>query len=155
MKTRSFCIGLLIIVLFVTAGCAPIATSAPMASTAGDTRGGAEPTETATASPSPTSPVSPLPTPTSPVSPLPTPTSPISPLAAPTMAQDPQGNAANSGAAPSSIDYVVRRGDTLARIASKFGVSAKAILNENPSVRSADLIYVGQHLKIPSKSQNP
>ena len=70
------------------------------------------------------------------------------------MEQDPQGNAANSGAAPSSIDYVVRRGDTLARIASKFGVSAKAILDENPTVRSADLIYVGQHLKIPSKPQN-
>lgn len=141
MKTSFFCIGLLILVLFVTAGCVPITVQGPLPSLAPDSRGANEPTAT------PTSPVSPLPSPTSPVSPLPTPTSPVSPLVAPTMEANAQ---ANAGAA-ASTEYVVRRGDTMAKIALTYGVTVRAILDANPTVRSADMIYVGQRLKVPSK----
>ena len=54
-------------------------------------------------------------------------------------------------AAPVTTVYVVRRGDTLAKIASAFGVSTRAILNANPTVRNADRIIVGQRLNIPPK----
>jgi LysM repeat protein len=69
--------------------------------------------------------------------------------------QNAEGNAATSDSAPVMVEYVVRRGDTLARIASSFGVSMKAILSANPSVRSADRIFVGQRLKIPSAAPSP
>ncbi len=48
--------------------------------------------------------------------------------------------------------YVVKKGDTLFRIARKFGTSVAAIQRVN-NLRGS-LIYVGQRLKIPSKSSN-
>ncbi len=47
----------------------------------------------------------------------------------------------------SAVDYVVRRGDTLSRLASRFGTSVDAIRRAN-RIRG-DLIIVGQTLDIP------
>ncbi len=48
--------------------------------------------------------------------------------------------------------YVVKKGDTLIRIARRFGVSVAAIQRAN-NLRGT-VIYVGQRLKIPAKSGN-
>jgi membrane-bound lytic murein transglycosylase D len=50
--------------------------------------------------------------------------------------------------ADSSGTHKVRRGETLARIAKKYGVSMRALQRAN-GLRSANLIRVGQRLKIP------
>ena len=39
--------------------------------------------------------------------------------------------------------YTVQRGDTLAKIASKYGVTISELLSANPSIKNASLIYVG------------
>jgi LysM repeat protein len=44
--------------------------------------------------------------------------------------------------------YVVREGDTLSAIATRFGVSEEAILKENP-LTDRDRLFVGQELVIP------
>jgi LysM repeat protein len=44
----------------------------------------------------------------------------------------------------------VRSGDTLGRIAGRFGVSLPAILAANPQVQDPNLIVTGQVLRIPS-----
>ncbi len=49
--------------------------------------------------------------------------------------------------------YKVQSGDTLIKIASKFGVSVKAISNANNLTTSR--IRVGETLKIPAKPQPP
>jgi len=48
------------------------------------------------------------------------------------------------------VAYVVRSGDTLRRIAGRFGVSIPAILAANPQVLDPNLIVTGQVLGIPS-----
>jgi LysM repeat protein len=45
---------------------------------------------------------------------------------------------------------VVRSGDTLGRVARRFGVSIQAILTANPQLWDPNLIVTGQALKIPS-----
>lgn len=47
--------------------------------------------------------------------------------------------------------YVVRRGDTLSAIASRFGVSLDALARAN-GIRNPSLIYIGQRLVIPAHS---
>jgi LysM repeat protein len=51
---------------------------------------------------------------------------------------------------PSGSDqvYIVQRGDTLGRIAARFGVTVQAIVNVNPGL-NPNLIFVGQRLNIP------
>ena len=57
----------------------------------------------------------------------------------------------------------VKSGDTLSQIAKKKGVTLKALLAANPSIKNANMIRVGQSIKIPgartigrgSKSKNP
>jgi LysM repeat protein len=51
--------------------------------------------------------------------------------------------------APSGGLYVVQRGDTLFRIARRFGRSLQAILVANPSITNPNLIRPGQQLVIP------
>lgn len=46
--------------------------------------------------------------------------------------------------------YVVRWGDTLASIASYYGVSVGDLLAANPGIWSASVIYAGQTINIPS-----
>ncbi len=61
----------------------------------------------------------------------------------------------NSEAAPSSTarsgteNYSVRRGDTLSRIARRFGLTERALLQAN-EIDHPDLLYPGQTLKVPS-----
>lgn len=52
---------------------------------------------------------------------------------------------------PASTVYVVQRGDTLARIAARYGVSVSALVTAN-GIRNANLISTGQRLVIPGKS---
>ena len=51
--------------------------------------------------------------------------------------------------------YVVQRGDTLSRIAQRFGTTVTAIMQANPAIRNPNLIYVGQVLVIPSGGAAP
>lgn len=52
---------------------------------------------------------------------------------------------------PASTVYVMQRGDTLARIAARYGVSVSALVTAN-GIRNANLISTGQRLVIPGKS---
>ncbi|MDO9514918.1 MAG: LysM peptidoglycan-binding domain-containing protein [Syntrophales bacterium] len=47
--------------------------------------------------------------------------------------------------------YVVKRGDNLEEIASRYGTTTKALMETN-KIRSKNKIYVGQKLKIPSEA---
>jgi uncharacterized YkwD family protein len=46
--------------------------------------------------------------------------------------------------------YTVQSGDTLGKIATKYGVTVTQLMSANPSIKSVSLIYVGQKLTIPS-----
>jgi polysaccharide biosynthesis protein PslG len=52
------------------------------------------------------------------------------------------------------IIYVVQRGDTLAKIASRFGTTVNAIATLN-GITNINLIYTGQQLKIPAANVTP
>lgn len=47
-------------------------------------------------------------------------------------------------------EYTVVKGDTIAKIASRLGVSASSILSLNPELKSGNLILIGQKLKVPT-----
>lgn len=51
--------------------------------------------------------------------------------------------------------YTVRRGDTLIKIASRFGVTLSAILRANPQIKNPDRIYAGQRINIPTAGSKP
>lgn len=51
--------------------------------------------------------------------------------------------------------YLVRPGDTLSAIATRFGSSVEAIVNANPEIRDPNLVRVGQRLTIPSPGVQP
>ena len=57
-----------------------------------------------------------------------------------TLAQD---------ASPTPVTYVIQRGDTLAAIAARFGISMRAIMDAN-NIANPELIFAGQTLIIPS-----
>jgi LysM repeat protein len=65
----------------------------------------------------------------------------------------PGASAASSASAPAraATAYVVRSGDTLERIARRFGVSTRVLATAN-GVRDADLVRIGQRLSIPGAS---
>lgn len=46
--------------------------------------------------------------------------------------------------------YVVRRGDTLGKIAARIGISVGDILAVNPQIYNASLIYTGQVINLPA-----
>jgi lipoprotein-anchoring transpeptidase ErfK/SrfK len=60
------------------------------------------------------------------------------------------GGTGQSGAAAGGV-HVVQRGEILARIAARYGTTVQAIVSAN-GLRNANLIYVGQRLRIPGKS---
>jgi LysM repeat protein len=61
-----------------------------------------------------------------------------------------------SAAGPAYADevYIVQRGDTLSRIAARFGVTVQAIVAANPGI-NPNLIFVGQRLVIPTGGGSP
>ncbi len=52
---------------------------------------------------------------------------------------------------PELLNYIVKRGDTLETIASRYGTTVQAIVQAN-EIEDADFIYPGQRLLIPSSS---
>ena len=56
---------------------------------------------------------------------------------------------------PRVRDYVVRKGDTLGKVAKTFGVTVAAVLRANPSITDPNVIRVGQVLVIPGRSPSP
>jgi hypothetical protein len=101
-----------------------------------------------TATPSPIAPstpaAAPAPSPTRGPSPRPTPGASLS--SARSARPTPAGPCGSAGC----VVYVVRSGDTLGRVARRFGVSIQAILTANPQLWDPNLIVTGQALKIPS-----
>jgi LysM repeat protein len=56
-------------------------------------------------------------------------------------------NVARPGGYPT---YVVQSGDTLANIASRYGLTVNQILSVNPQICNANVIYVGQTINLPT-----
>lgn len=52
--------------------------------------------------------------------------------------------------ADSAQTYYVKKGDTLRKIAEKFGATVDALLKLNPGIKDPNRIYIGQALKVPS-----
>lgn len=50
-----------------------------------------------------------------------------------------------------SFTYVVKRGDNLSAIASKYGVSLESLLKANPTIKNKNLIYPDSKLVIPAR----
>jgi len=48
----------------------------------------------------------------------------------------------------SSLIYVVKKGDTLSHIAVKYNTTVKDILKLNPEIKNANLIQIGQSIKV-------
>lgn len=46
--------------------------------------------------------------------------------------------------------YIVQRGDTLNKIANRFGTTVNRLMDLNPSISNASVIYVGQRLLVPA-----
>lgn len=87
------------------------------------------------ATPTPVTPTPVTPTPVTPTPPTPTPATPTPPPTGGTI-------------------YVVQPGDTLSRIASRFGTTVSAIAQAN-GITNINYIYVGQRLLIPGGSATP
>lgn len=49
--------------------------------------------------------------------------------------------------------YTVKQGDTLYKIAKKYNLTIESILNANPQIENADMIYPGEVLNIPGPHQ--
>jgi len=75
-----------------------------------------------------------------------TPSSPPPPTPAPVATNTPTGG--QPAPAGGETIYVVQRGDTLAKIAAKYGVTVKQIVDLN-SIANPNLISTGQKLRIP------
>lgn len=68
----------------------------------------------------------------------------------------PTGSSSNSGYyPPSGGTYVVKWGDTLAKIAARMGVRLSALIAVNPQISNASLIYAGQVINLPAGSGSP
>lgn len=58
-------------------------------------------------------------------------------------------------APPSGPTYVIQQGDTLRKLAYRWGVTVNAILTANPQIVNPSLVYVGQAIRIPGSSGAP
>jgi len=59
------------------------------------------------------------------------------------------GNPPPGDPPPGGQVYYAQRGDTLRKIAAKFGTSVDALLRLNPQITNPNLIYVGQAITVP------
>jgi len=60
-----------------------------------------------------------------------------------------EGTPASKPSGDNSIYYTVKRGDTLTKIAKKYGIKNwKDLLKLNPGIKNPNLIFVGQHIRI-------
>ncbi len=64
-----------------------------------------------------------------------------------------KNNTSNSGNNNNNENYIVKRGDTLTKIALKYGTTVSAIARLN-GIKNPNLIYIGQILQIPNTSNN-
>ena len=48
-----------------------------------------------------------------------------------------------------NVTYTVKKGDTLHSIAKKYNTTVSKLMSLNPSIKNANLIYVGQVFVIP------
>jgi LysM repeat protein len=55
----------------------------------------------------------------------------------------------------SGSTYVIQAGDTLRKLATRWGVTVYDILGVNPQIVNASLIYVGQVINVPGSSGTP
>jgi LysM repeat protein len=62
------------------------------------------------------------------------------------------GNPPPTNPPPAGGTYYVVRGDTLRKIAAKFGTTVDALLKLNPQITNPNVIYVGQAIAVPSAS---
>jgi len=62
----------------------------------------------------------------------------------------PEPQPAPPAPAPGGQTYYVQKGDTLRKVAEKFGTTVDAILKVNPKITNRNLIYVGQAITIPA-----
>lgn len=67
-------------------------------------------------------------------------------------APPPAGTAATADRG-AGLDYTVKKGDTLSAIAKKYGTTVEAILKANPQIKNANLIKVGEVIRIPGKEE--
>jgi len=56
---------------------------------------------------------------------------------------------------PSGGTYVVQRGDTLGKIATRSGTTLNALLAVNPQIKNPSLIYIGQVINLPTGTNVP
>jgi LysM repeat protein len=68
--------------------------------------------------------------------------------AEPPPTEAPASQPASSGSGGDVVNHTVKKGETLAKIADRYGTSVSAIVRAN-GLRNANQIYVGQKLKIP------
>ncbi len=54
-----------------------------------------------------------------------------------------------------AVQYTIVKGDTLTKIARRFGVSLKDLIAANPQIRNPDLIFIGDKLTIPIEQESP
>jgi LysM repeat protein len=52
------------------------------------------------------------------------------------------------------MSYVIQSGDTLSALSRRFGTSVDALMQANPQIRNANLIYAGQSLNLPGSSDS-
>src|SRR4051812_12954681 len=52
------------------------------------------------------------------------------------------------------MSYRIQPGDTMSKIAARYGVSLSALEHANPQVKNPNLIYAGENLNIPGKSDS-
>jgi LysM repeat protein len=83
-----------------------------------------------------------------PPAPAPAPAPPAKPAAAPEKPASPAAKPAAAG----GTTHTVARGDTLTRLAKKYGVSAQAIMEAN-AMKNADQLQLGKTLTIPAQAQ--
>jgi LysM repeat protein len=89
--------------------------------------------------------VTPTPTASPTASPIASPTPTVSPSPKPSVSASPKPSVSPSAIAKT---YVVVSGDTISRIAAKFGVTSTALMLAN-KITNANLIKIGQVLVIP------